>query len=156
MKPTDPLDPPPPPEQPQPEPASIVDAPAEPPPGVEDPLVHRMELVIGTMLRWGVVASLALVVIGTAVNFLQGAYRSPSSVATADDVRRLTTTDAMPDEPGQRLIVAGLLLLLATPVLRVVVSIVGFAIQRDAIFVAITAAVLALLVASFLLGAAHG
>ena len=62
----------------------------------------------------------------------------------------------MRDEPGQRMIVAGLLLLIATPVLRVLVSIVGFAIQRDLAFVAITCVVLALLVASFLIGAAHG
>lgn len=46
----------------------------------------------------------------------------------------------------------GLLLLIATPVMRVAVSILAFAVQRDWRFVAITSVVLALLLLSFLLG----
>ena len=47
----------------------------------------------------------------------------------------------------------GILVLIATPVLRVAVSLVGFAIERDAKYVAITALVLALLLYSLLQGA---
>jgi len=47
----------------------------------------------------------------------------------------------------------GLLVLVATPVVRVAVSVVGFARERDALYVAITLAVLAILLASlFLVG----
>ena len=51
-------------------------------------------------------------------------------------------------------IVAGLVLLIATPVIRVAVSLVAFTRERDRTFVAITATVLFLLLLSFLLGKA--
>lgn len=47
---------------------------------------------------------------------------------------------------------AGLLLLIATPVIRVAASVVAYAFERDRLYVAITAAVLLLLFASFALG----
>jgi uncharacterized membrane protein len=47
---------------------------------------------------------------------------------------------------------AGLLLLILTPILRVAVSVLMFLLERDRPFVLITAAVLAALVLSFLLG----
>jgi uncharacterized membrane protein len=50
-------------------------------------------------------------------------------------------------------IALGLLVLIATPVLRVAVSIVTFALERDWVYVAITTLVLCILIASFLLGA---
>jgi uncharacterized membrane protein len=46
----------------------------------------------------------------------------------------------------------GLVVLLATPVVRVAVSIVAFGLERDWRYVAITVTVLVILVASFLLG----
>ena len=45
----------------------------------------------------------------------------------------------------------GLLVLIATPVVRVAVSVVGFSRERDALYVAITLAVLAILLASLFL-----
>jgi uncharacterized membrane protein len=55
---------------------------------------------------------------------------------------------------GGAVIVAGLLLLIATPVLRVAVSIVSFSKERDRAFVVITSAVLGLLLLSLVLGRA--
>jgi len=55
---------------------------------------------------------------------------------------------------GRAVIVTGLLLLIATPVLRVAVSIVSFARERDRAFVVITSAVLGLLLLSLVLGRA--
>jgi len=49
----------------------------------------------------------------------------------------------------------GLLLLIATPVLRVAVSIVAFVQQGDRLFTLITAVVLGILLLSFALGAAE-
>ncbi len=48
----------------------------------------------------------------------------------------------------------GLLLLLATPIARVVLSLVAFAVQRDRLYVAITALVLAALLFGLLAGGA--
>ena len=46
----------------------------------------------------------------------------------------------------------GLLLLIATPILRVAVSLLGFALQRDRAYTMISAVVLLVLLISFLLG----
>jgi uncharacterized membrane protein len=43
-------------------------------------------------------------------------------------------------------------MLIVTPIMRVAVSIIGFALQRDRAFVLITSAVLAILIVSFALG----
>jgi uncharacterized membrane protein len=51
-------------------------------------------------------------------------------------------------------IMAGLLVLLATPVLRVAVSVVAFALEGDLRYVTITFLVLLVLLASFVLGKA--
>lgn len=53
---------------------------------------------------------------------------------------------------GPALVMVGVLLLVATPVLRVTVSVVGFALERDRRFVIITALVLAVLLGSFAIG----
>jgi uncharacterized membrane protein len=47
---------------------------------------------------------------------------------------------------------AGLLLLIATPVLRVAVSVVAFLLEKDYVYTAITLFVLAVLLTSFFLG----
>ncbi len=51
---------------------------------------------------------------------------------------------------GQGLIQLGLLLLIATPIARVALSVVGFAIERDRMYVAFTLIVLAILLYSLL------
>ena len=53
---------------------------------------------------------------------------------------------------AESLIKPGLLLLICTPILRVAASIVIFALQRDRLYVVITAAVLTLVALSFALG----
>jgi uncharacterized membrane protein len=125
-------------------------------------LTRRAELIISSMLRWGVRASLLLFIAGTVIGFVRG----PEFGSTAADLRRLTGPNG--DFPrradwllrgvaglhGTPLVVAGLLLLIATPVLRVAVSMALFAGQRDRTFVAITLAVLVLLLLSFVLGRA--
>jgi uncharacterized membrane protein len=120
------------------------------------------EDTISWVLRVGVTASLVLIASGTLLSFLQaGGYRrGPAEVS-----RLVGPGGAFPRTSfwfvgglarldGQAVIVAGLLLLIATPVLRVAVSMVSFARERDHVFAAITAAVLALLLLSFALGKA--
>lgn len=51
------------------------------------------------------------------------------------------------------LIQLGVLLLIATPVARVVFAVVGFALERDRLYVAVSVAVLAILAASLLYSA---
>jgi uncharacterized membrane protein len=117
---------------------------------------------ISTVLRTGVTASLLLIAVGTLLSFVQaGGYGAgPSEVA-----RLISPAGSFPRTGswfigglvhlnGQAVIVGGLLLLVATPVLRVAVSMIAFARERDRVFCAITAIVLFLLLLSFVLGKA--
>jgi uncharacterized membrane protein len=130
----------------------------KPPPSLTGP-----DHVIGRVLRAGVATSLVLISCGTAASFLgkSGAYGTgPAEVA------RLTGAgggfprtaawlgNGLVHLDGQAIIVAGLIVLILTPVMRVAVSIATFARERDRVYVAITTSVLLLLLLSFALGRA--
>ena len=120
------------------------------------------ERAISRILRAGVTASLVTLTAGTLLSFLRGAgYGTrPADVAgligPAGSFPRTASWifGGLLRLDGAAVIVAGLLLLIATPVLRVAVSIASFARERDRAFVAITSAVLCLLLLSLALGRA--
>ena len=125
-----------------------------------DQRVRRVELVISNLLRSGVLASLALVIMGTVVTFVH----HPEYFSSPADFERLVQPGAAFPHSlgdviqgillwrGQAIVTAGLLLLIATPVMRVAVSIFAFIYQEDRTFTLITALVLFLLLLSFFLG----
>ncbi|QSQ14600.1 DUF1634 domain-containing protein [Myxococcus landrumensis] len=133
-----------------------------PPPEPEAvPLVP--ELLISDLLRHGVVASLSLVTLGTVVTF----FRHPDYLVSSEALERLTAPHPVPHglaevvagalaARGQSFVMAGLLVMMAVPVMRVALSLLIFRQQKDKVFVAITTAVLVLLLVSFLVGAAEG
>ena len=113
---------------------------------------QRLEQMIGLLLRAGVFLSAAVVLVGGIGYLVQhgGAtpdyrvfrsepqqYRDPAGIAMA----------AIGGD-WRAVIQFGLLLLIATPVARVALSIVGFAIERDRMYVIVTAIVLAVLLIS--------
>ena len=122
--------------------------------------VRQVELLISNLLRVGVIASLAVVTIGTVVSFVH----HPDYIKSSPALTGLTSPggafphtiadawSALREGRGQAIVVFGLLLLIATPVVRVAVSIVAFAYERDRAFMAITSTVLILLLLSFFLG----
>jgi uncharacterized membrane protein len=126
-------------------------------------LVRKVELLISDLLRIGVVSSLAVVVIGLVVSFVHHpAYLNSVEMGQVAS-RSHTTWNSLAELGsgllhlrGEAIIMAGLLLLIATPVMRVAVSIVAFVFERDPVFVAVTAFVLAMLILSFVLGKAGG
>ena len=92
---------------------------------------RRMDEWMGYLLRTGVLVAAAVVAAGGAWYLASGGPEG---------------------SPGaQKLIWAGLFLLVATPVARVVFSLVAFAFQRDWAYVAITFIVLSVLVYSLAL-----
>lgn len=110
----------------------------------------RLENVLSIVLLAGVAASAILVGAGLVGSFIVGWTGSLTNTPVAD----VATTDfsgllgrLLALEP-LAIAQAGLLLLVATPVFRVGVSIVGFARERDRLYVALAAIVLALLLAS--------
>lgn len=126
---------------------------------------ERVEIIISEVLRWGVAASLMLIAGGTLLCFLRGGDYGAAGGTSADLARLLHAGSTFPrtaawllqglrHAQGEAVLVLGLLLLIATPVLRVAVSILGFALERDRRYVAITIAVLLMLLVSFALGKA--
>jgi uncharacterized membrane protein len=122
------------------------------------------ETLISRLLRIGVGASAALVVIGMLLVFQHHpTYRSSHTELAALISASVPYPHRIRDVAGsafggqgQGIAMLGLLLLIATPVARVLVSIFIFVRERDPRFVLITATVLLLLITSFVLGAAGG
>ncbi len=134
------------------------------PPPTEMTHARRVELVISTLLRVGVATSLTVVVAGTILSFVHhpGYVSAPAALAhltqpgAAFPHTLSEVLEGLRAGRGQAVVVLGLLLLIATPVLRVAASIVGFVYQRDRTYVVITSIVLTLLLLSFWLGRAGG
>ncbi len=120
----------------------------------------KTEDTISAVLRIGVSTSLVLLTLGTLLAFLPpngyGFDRSEVSRLTGAGgafPRSLSwLLGGLMHANGQAVIVLGLVLLIATPVVRVIVSTVAFYRERDRVYVAITLLVLALLLVSFVLG----
>ncbi len=123
-----------------------------------------VELLISTVLRAGVMTSFVLVVAGSIITFARAPalMRSPEALshlrapgaAVRHSLHEIMSGLARLDGPA--IIMTGLLLLIATPVLRVAASIMIFLYERDLAFVVITTVVLLLLLLSFLLGSTTG
>lgn len=142
------------------------------PPEIEgDKAVADMEAVISNALRYGVLTSFFVILAGSLWFFLSG-HAGYAGLTTAGKhaATALTTYHGKsnaslhsPTTPGDvisglrqgksyALISLGLLLLIATPVLRVAVSVFTFLWDRDRLYAAITTYVLAVLIVSFLIG----
>lgn len=124
--------------------------------------VGRIELLLSWLLRGGVTVSMVVIAVGAVIMFVH----HPSYLRLSSDLQLLTSTQAIFPHTlpaiatglmatrGRAVVTLGLILLIATPILRVAVSAVIFAVQRDRAFFAITGVVLALLLVSFIMGKA--
>ena len=117
---------------------------------------RRIEIILGNLLRTGVLVSAAVVLLGACIYLSRHAHEpadyrvfrgEPSEYRTIRGVIQSVIVDR---GRGQGIIQLGLLLLIATPIARVAFSVVGFAIERDRLYVAFTLLVLAILLYSFL------
>jgi len=115
---------------------------------------RRIEIILGNLLRTGVLLSAAVVLSGACIYLSRHAHEpvnyrvfrgEPSEFRTIAGV-----IQSVMDGRGRGLIQLGLLLLIATPIARVIFSVVGFTIERDRMYVAFTLIVLAVLLYSLL------
>jgi uncharacterized membrane protein len=104
---------------------------------------RRLEQMVGNLLRTGVVLAAAVVLAGGVW------YLAAHGAAQADYHRFHGSRGVMPWTQGLpgplATIQIGLLILIATPVARVVFSLVAFGLERDRVYVGITLVVLAIL-----------
>lgn len=116
------------------------------------PKPEQLEVPISRLLRIGGATSFVLVVIG----FLLALTQQPQAVRGRVMSHWSQVLSGLTRGDGQAIIVLGLLVLIATPVLRVALSVVLLALQGDRRYTCITLLVLVLLLTSFLLGKAGG
>ena len=111
---------------------------------------ERFRTVVGAVLIVGVAVSAALIGAGFVAALAIGWQGSlvgaaPTAAATTDFSNLPARLASLEPAAISQL---GLLTLLATPVARVATSVVGFALERDRLYTAITLAVLLILLAS--------
>jgi len=105
------------------------------------------------ILTGGVSISAALIAVGLVTGLVAGWGQSltggPTGTAAASNFSAIADNLAAFRPIG--IAQLGLLVLLATPVVRVAAAIVGFALERDRLYVAVSAIVLGILLASIFL-----
>ncbi len=117
--------------------------------------LHATEVIVSLVLRGGVLLSGGVIALGLLLFFIQQHDHTPA------DITKIPFTFSpgpiivsAVHGSGEAIIMLGLMLLIATPVSRIAVSIVTFAFERDWRYVAITSLVLLILIISFALGKA--
>jgi uncharacterized membrane protein len=112
---------------------------------------QRLEVLIGGMLRVGVSVS-ALVVLAGGILYLMRGGAAPDYThfhsAPKEALSIGGTFWGVVHGSAVSIIQLGILLLIATPVVRVIFALVGFLLQRDKLYVLVSAVVLAILLFS--------
>ena len=115
-----------------------------------------IQSIIGWILRGGVVLSMLIVFIGGVVYLYRHEHIVPN-YSTFKGIPDFVSTpggiiDGILHFRGQAIIQAGIILLIATPVIRVIFSAIGFLLEKDYLYTGITCIVLCIIVISMLSG----
>ncbi|HVP54952.1 MAG TPA: DUF1634 domain-containing protein [Candidatus Eisenbacteria bacterium] len=115
---------------------------------------RRIEIIIGNLLRAGVLLAASVVLLGAAVYLVRHGLQPADFRTFRGEAAALRTVPSIvigaTHLHGKSIIQLGLLLLIATPIARVAFSVIGFADERDYLYVALTLVVLGVLLYSLL------
>jgi uncharacterized membrane protein len=116
---------------------------------------RRMELIIGNLLRLGVLLAGAVVLFGAVVYLVRnGMLPLPDYKSFHGESMQLSTVEGILrgclEFHGRAIIQLGVLLLIATPVARVAFAVFAFAFEKDTLYVCLTLIVLGVLMFSLL------
>jgi len=115
---------------------------------------QRVEQTVGNLLRVGLLIATALVIVGAVIYLHNHASEMPEYRIFRGEPPELTGIPGIVafalEWRGRGIIQLGLLVLLATPVARVIFSVVAFALQRDWFYVGVTIVVLGVLLYSII------
>lgn len=115
---------------------------------------HGLEMAMGRMLQVGVLLAALVVLVGGVMYLAQSGgsvhdyehFHAATPATTT--IRGIVAAAAHLDPSG--IIGLGILLLIATPVCRVIFGVVGFAMLRDRLYTVVSLIVLAVLLFSFI------
>ena len=111
-------------------------------------MVERlMESRLSLILRIGVAASAALMAIGLALNLMTGDASYPTGILSVEWI-----LFGDPFLEPSHILFMGFMILLATPVARIVYSAASFTMRRDYVYATLTSLVLLVLIFSFTMG----
>lgn len=115
-----------------------------------------IELVLGNLLRWGVIISSVVVLIGGIIYLAHHGsvvpdYKSFQGLLLPYHNLSNIFTGVM-NLKGEAIIQLGVVLLIATPVARIIFSIIGFAREKDFLYIFISVIVLGIIISSIALG----
>jgi uncharacterized membrane protein len=110
---------------------------------------QRMELMMGRLLQAGVLLASTIVLIGGAL-YLKANATHPANYRTftsepADLRSAIQLLHLLARGNAAAIVQLGILLLIATPIARVIFAVIGFTIERDRLYVAVSLIVLAVL-----------
>jgi uncharacterized membrane protein len=114
-----------------------------------------MQAVIGWVLRIGVIVSVSVVIIGGMVYLYRHGSEAPNHknfIQQPPFVQLNGILQGILDFHGRSIIQAGIVLLIATPILRIIFSTISFALEKDRLYVVISLVVLLIIVLSSLSG----
>jgi uncharacterized membrane protein len=120
------------------------------------PAQEHVEQMVGNLLRIGVLIAAAVTIAGGIAFMIHHGSLIPDHSVFRGQPEMLSTltgviAGAIALEPAA-IVQLGIVLLIATPVARVLLTLIAFAIQRDGMYVLISAIVLALLTYSLVVG----
>ena len=111
-----------------------------------------IEQIMGNLLRYGVLASLFVVLLGAVLYLLQHGDEKPLYRQFSGEPKRLIEIRQVWQSAlqgrGRSIIQLGLFILIATPVARIVFSVIGYILERDYLYIVITLVVLSVIVLS--------
>jgi uncharacterized membrane protein len=121
--------------------------------GPTQPTVYRsfVTVTVSWILQVGVVISAAFIIIGLLLFIAQGGAFAAPQLQIFPHTLNQEWRSVFALQP-QAIIELGLLTLIATPVLRVMISVVAFNMEHDRRYVIIALLLLAILITSFMLG----
>ncbi|HET7583480.1 MAG TPA: DUF1634 domain-containing protein [Gemmatimonadaceae bacterium] len=115
---------------------------------------HRLDQMIGRLLQGGVALAALVVLVGAAVLIARHGDTVSGLAVFHGQPAYLRSLTAIVRSAfhgdGHALTQLGIVLLIATPVARVALTVLAFAVRRDGLYVLVTTVVLALLLVSFL------
>jgi uncharacterized membrane protein len=120
------------------------------------PAEEHVEQMVGNLLRIGVLIAAAVTIVGGIAFMIHHGSLVPDHSVFRGQPAMLSSVSGVISgvlalEPAA-IVQLGIVLLIATPVARVLLTLVAFAVQRDWMYVLISAIVLALLAYSLLVG----